>query len=86
MVLYVLGPVFYPTIDWNDFVGRYYEQYLKENPLDSERVDYFDAVKLLKSLHELDYGLKVWSIPGVEKRLIEEFREKTGVKIESTLY
>jgi len=86
MVLSVLGPVFYPMIDWDDFVGRYYERYRKENPLDSERVDYFDAVKLLKSLHELDYGLKVWSTPGVEKRLIEAFREKTGVKIESKLY
>jgi len=86
MVLSVLGPVFYPTIDWHEFVRRYYEQYRKECLLDHEKVNFFDAVRLLKALHELDYGLKVWRIPDVEKTLIETFRDKTEVKLNSTLY
>lgn len=85
MVLSVLGPVFYPMIDWDDFVNRYYVQYQQENALDYKKVNFFDAVRLLKALHELDYGLTVWRNPKVEKTLIEKFREISDVKINSTL-
>lgn len=86
MVLSVLGPVFYPMIDWDEFLTRYFEQYQKENSLDPEKVDFFDAVRLLRALNELDRGFKVWRIPAIEKTFIETFREKTDVKIKPTLY
>jgi aminoglycoside phosphotransferase (APT) family kinase protein len=86
IVLSVLGPVFYPMFDWDDFVSRYFLQYQQENALVPDKVDFFDAVRLLKALYELDYGLKVWRIPKVEKTLIKKFEEISDVKINSTLY
>ncbi len=85
-VLSVLGPIYYPNIKWDTFVKRYYEFYQKGNRLDQSRVDFFDTVRLLKALHELDYGLKVWSRTSIEKKLIDQFEEKTGVKMLPTLY
>ena len=86
MVGSVLATVFYPTIEWQEFVRRYYEQYLKRRLLDHGKVNFFDAVRLLKALNELDSGLKVWRTPSIEKKLIETFRDKTEVKLDSTLY
>jgi aminoglycoside phosphotransferase (APT) family kinase protein len=77
-----IGPSLLPNVDWSKFFNKYYSAYIKELPLDSEKMDYYEATHCVRILVLYGMNLDVASHPDTLRRTINRFQELTGIKLQ----
>jgi aminoglycoside phosphotransferase (APT) family kinase protein len=86
VLLTILAPVLVPGSIPSDFMERYLAAYQTRHPINTERLKYFEVVRLVLGLIDGADGQNAWRHPDVLIQIDDVLKENTGLKINIPKY
>ena len=80
-ILLQLGPALREERLNTELIERYLEFYNEFSEIDEERLRYFEGMICLSYLCAMEMGFTVFSLPGVCDRLMERFKQVSGIQL-----
>lgn len=82
ILMSILGPIVLPQYGdaFKETSDKYLDFYQEKSPVDSAKLEYYQAFRCLMVMVEYEIGMGVWHTPGILEAVIERFKNITGIE------